>query len=465
MSEDLEVRTLPLPDGWPRVAKRAVLCAVSLAETAWIVIASRWLNCRQRARVEFAERLHIRDREARLREELRIKDARMAAIAPRNRPRYRPADRLAILELQAASGWSTAKTARAFMVDPDTVRQWRRTLDEEGAESLTRMPEPVNRYPQFLRMMVKRLKALCPAMGRRKLAEVLARAALHIAPTTVARMRDEEGVPPGEPPTEDGARRADQAAETAADGEPEPQPERVVTSKRPNHVGHVDLTVVPTFLGGFFSAVTGSLPTWFPFCWWLAVYQDHFSRRLQAFELFKCEPTSQTVQKFLARAFESAGAAPKHLIMDKGRQFDCDGFREFCGAHSIRYRYGAAGKKGSIAVIERLIRSIKDEFLRRIRIPLVVEAMHADIQSYADWYNEHRPHEYLRGRTPNEVYFDRPAANEAPRYETRLKYPRDGWVASPQAPVKGRRGARLDIEVTQYAGRPELPIVALRQVA
>jgi hypothetical protein len=37
-----------------------------------------------------------------LREELRIKDARMASIPPRRRPHYPPKERLAILELKAA---------------------------------------------------------------------------------------------------------------------------------------------------------------------------------------------------------------------------------------------------------------------------------------------------------------------------------------------------------------------------
>jgi hypothetical protein len=55
--------------------------------------------------------------------------------------------------------------------------------------------------------------------------------------------------------------------------------------------------------------------------------------------------------------------------------------------------------------------------------------------------------------------------NEAPRLETRLKYPRDAWGASPQAPVKGRRGVRVDIEVTLFEGRQHLPVVALKTVA
>ena len=175
------------------------------------------------------------------------------------------------------------------------------------------------------------------------------------------------------------------------------------------------MTVVPTVLGGFWSAVTGTLPTVFPFCWWLVVLQDHFSRRIQGFELFKREPASVMIRAFLDRAFEAAGTIPKHVIVDKGRQFDCEAFRAWCRGHGIRWRYGAAGKKGSIAVIERLIRTIKTECARVIRVPSNIQAMRAELDTYAAWHNGHRPHTHLGGRTPDEVCFDRKPANELPR--------------------------------------------------
>jgi hypothetical protein len=51
---------------------------------------------------------------ASLHEEVRIKDARMAMINPQRRPHYPPTQRLAILELKAARGWSLEQTARVF---------------------------------------------------------------------------------------------------------------------------------------------------------------------------------------------------------------------------------------------------------------------------------------------------------------------------------------------------------------
>jgi len=56
-----------------------------------------------------------------LAEELRIKDTRMQRIPPQRRPHYPPIERLAILELRAARGWSLAQTARRLLVTSLTV--------------------------------------------------------------------------------------------------------------------------------------------------------------------------------------------------------------------------------------------------------------------------------------------------------------------------------------------------------
>jgi hypothetical protein len=58
-------------------------------------------------------------------------------------------------------------------------------------------------------------------------------------------------------------------------------------------------------------------------------------------------------------------------------------------------------------------------------MPLRKQDLVRELAAYFDWYAEHRPHTHLRGRTPNEVYFGRRPANEVPRLEPRLKYPRD----------------------------------------
>jgi hypothetical protein len=56
-----------------------------------------------------------------LREEIRIKDARMEQLEAHRRPHYPPTARPAILELRAIRGWSLAQTARNFLISPLTI--------------------------------------------------------------------------------------------------------------------------------------------------------------------------------------------------------------------------------------------------------------------------------------------------------------------------------------------------------
>jgi transposase InsO family protein len=87
-----------------------------------------------------------------------------------------------------------------------------------------------------------------------------------------------------------------------------------------------------------------------PFCWWVAVVVDHFSRRAMGFAVFKQQPTSLQVRTFFGRLIATVGTAPKHLITDSGTQFTCDAFKPWCKQHGIRHRKGAVGQTGSIAV-------------------------------------------------------------------------------------------------------------------
>ena len=147
--------TIPLPKSWPAKVRSAMLHVVSLAKYAAIYTRSWAADC-SRARVRLrAERDRHQEDNALLREELRIKDARMASIPAHQRPFYRPPERLAILELKAARGWSLEQTAKRFFVCPKTVASWMKRLDEEGAKALVQLPVPVNKFPDFVRYAVK----------------------------------------------------------------------------------------------------------------------------------------------------------------------------------------------------------------------------------------------------------------------------------------------------------------------
>jgi len=275
---------------------------------------------------------------------------------------------------------------------------------------------------------------------------ILARAGLHLGSTTVQRMvTDKKTGPPADP------------------GDQTEQSDRIVTAKYPDHVHHTDLTVVPTSLGMWAAWTPFALPQVWPFCWWVAVVIDHFSRRAMGVMVFKKQPTSIQVRTFLGRLW--AKVKPKHLICDKGSQFWCDAFKVWCKHKGVEPRFGAIGKRGSIAVVERFIRTLKEECTRRIAVPLRREEMRKELLCHLDWYNEHRPHEFIVARTPNEAYHDRPAANETPRIEVRLNWPPEASCATPSAAIDGEPGQKIELVINYYAGRKHFPIIQLKRVA
>ena len=317
-------------------------------------------------------------------------------------------------------------------------------IDEQGPDALLQLHEPANKFPDFVRYTVQRLKTLSPSMGKVKIAETLCRAGLHLGVTTVGRILKED------PQT--------------APGDVAPSI-RVVTAKRPNHVWHVDLTAVPTSLGFWAPWLPFALPQCWPFGWWVAVVIDHYSRRVMGIATFRNNPTSVSIQSFLESAIVNASAAPKYVICDQGKQFWCDAFKDWCDRHNIKPRFGAVGQHGSIAIVERFILSLKNECTRIIVVPLRREALHQELTLFATCYDQTRPHSSLNGKTPHEVYHDLLPACHRPRFEPPARWPHTARCATPQVPVAGHCGARLRLDVRYYWGRTHLPIVALRRAA
>ena len=90
-------------------------------------------------------------------------------------------------------------------------------------------------------------------------------------------------------------------------------------------------------------------------------------------------------------------------------------------------------------MIERFFLSLKNECTRRLWVPLRHASFRRELSFYVEWFNEHRPHSSLEGRTPNEVYFARDGRSEEPT----------GQVVAIEA----------------FQSRPNLPIVRLVSAA
>ena len=441
--------SIPLPRNWSKHAKSALLHAIALARTALIEVWSGFENgplvsARQAARVARLEfRVGI------LQEELRIKDARLARIAPQKRPHYPPSERLAILQLRAAAGWNAAETARRFGLSAGTIASWTRRIDDAGPDALVQTKTPVNRFPDFVRELVGGLKPSLPGAGRRRVAAVLARAGLHLAPTTIRRiLQMRSKLPPPAPSS--GVPGAKSASATGA-------AKRVVTARYPHHVWHVDLSVVPTAFGFWVPWLPRSFALGWPFSYWIGVVLDHSSRAVVATLVVKTQPNAHLVCAMLDRAVAEAGKKPRHIISDQGAQFQND-YLAWCARNGALPRFGAIGQSGSIAVIERFFRSIKYEFLRCILVPWALPEMSLELDAYVRWYNTERPHSSLGGATPAERLKGGLAACELPGIEARTRYPLERTTGPPRERLRGKVAA----VVTHVEGRSLLPIIELR---
>ncbi len=185
MSRKTTPPTIPLPKNWTGHVKSAMLHVIALAQYA-LTYSRSWAADSINTRVlQAAEIDQLRQEVLRLKEENRIKDARMALIDPQQRPHYPPPERLSMLELRAARGWSLEQTARVFLVTGPPIASWTRRLDEEGPDALVQIPSPVNKFPEMVTAVVQRLKVLCSSMGKAQIAQTLARAGLHLGVTTV----------------------------------------------------------------------------------------------------------------------------------------------------------------------------------------------------------------------------------------------------------------------------------------
>ena len=112
----------------------------------------------------------------------------------------------------------------------------------------------------------------------------------------------------------------------------------------------------------------------------------------------------------------------------------------------IKPRFGAVGKQGSIAVLERFILTLKNECTRVILVPMRREAFRRDLSQFLVWYNEHRPHMALEGRTPEDVYRDVPSDRQEPPFDIKSK-------------------EKVTLRVDFHAGQRHLPVVTLKRAA
>ena len=417
-----------LPRKWPRLVSEAIVQISAMVHLGLSTALDRAGNSKRRLIREAAEAERTRIEVLLLKEELRIKDARLAQLRPSQRPHYPPTERLAILALQQARHWSNAQVAIAFLITAPTIAAWKRRIDDP---ELVRTKTPINRLPELVGHVVRTLKLVVPNAGKRRIAQTLARAGIAVAASSVARILNKPAppVPPSPGP---------------AKTKPRTTPKLV--ARRVHQYWNVDLTTMPV-LGGFqIPWLPWSLPPVWPFAIWVAVVMDRYSRAVVAHHFGLRPPSQEQICQLLTRAIGKAGSGPEAIITDQGVQFG-EAYRAWCKTHGIEPRYGALQKSNSIALIERFFRTLKSECLRVALVALRPKAMEVEIATYLRWYHVHRPHQGLQGRAPVELW---PGAE---------------IDARPRVRKRKRKRHRVDVEIVPFEGRTHLPVVRLRRAA
>ena len=314
-----------------------------------------------------------------MREAAEILGARWDKVPERHRPHYPPEQRFRILRVRSFLGLSQRETAAMFRVSVETIARWEMEAmspDGEGPHSsprpLVAPNPPVRRFADVVRTLVKMME-LAGFGGNDLIARTLARAGWKLSARTVGRIRREHWPAP----------RGPEAASTVP---------RAVRVKRPNHIWMVDLTDVK----GLFGLVTFKV----------AVVFDAFSRMPLSARVFSKEASATEIARLVSRTARRHGR-PAHFISDHARCFTGQTFRRKLKRLGVKQRFGAIGKKGSIALIERLWRTLKDTLGLRLIGPLVAEDLMVKVEIGLLHYAHFRPHQALGGATPAEVYFGR----------------------------------------------------------
>jgi transposase InsO family protein len=309
-------------------------------------------------------------------EQLAILREYLGSIEPLRRPRYTAPLRVDILAFRHRHGLSHQATARRFLIDRGTVCQWNVRADE------TPTPGLLDIGLRSAQQAVERaVRVIAPSLRDSLRSRMLA-ALLTVVQAATTRSRPGRKAPEARTSTQRPVRR--RAAPIAA--------------RRPNHYWMADLTVFPQM---------GSPDLH------LAAFIDVYSRRRLGQRLFVGQPSSEELAALLHQAGSRHGS-PRHFLPDQGGQFKGDAFASALEKLGCDHREGAVGQKGSIAIIERLWRTVKQALDIHNCPTLIPDLLAERVVVVFDWYDRLRPHQALGNATPAEIFGGAPRPGAAP---------------------------------------------------
>jgi len=134
---------------------------------------------------------------------------------------------------------------------------------------------------------------------------------------------------------------------------------------------------------------------------YLVAIMDWYSRYVVAWQLSNSLDVS-----FCLEALDQAltVATPEIFNSDQGTQFTSTQFVSRLQAETITISMDGRGRALDNIFVERLWRSLKYEevYLKDYE---TVDQAHRSIAAYFTFYNQERPHQSLKYRTPSELYY------------------------------------------------------------
>jgi putative transposase len=202
------------------------------------------------------------------------------------------------------------------------------------------------------------------------------------------------------------------------------KPYHLLRPERINRVWHLDLLSIWIL--------------WFRFT--VAAILDGFSRRLLCLRVYRRMPRARDMAALVRRVVKQFGK-PRFVITDHGTQFRRP-FRsaiQKMGIIPVQARVRAPYLNGKI---ERAFRTFR-VWWRLVLTGLTQRGIQRRLDDFGAWFNEHRPHSALQGRTPQEAW--------------------EGRILPEPVPIRARDQLQPQIEIRRrhYHGDPRLPVIEI----
>jgi len=298
--------------------------------------------------------------------------------------RFTPEEKLELIQLGRYSGLGFEKTLRLFGLKPSRVYLWIRNIEEAGFAALIDKPplpkrSPLKHTKQEEEIILNSVN-LHTHLNHRSLAHRIFRdKGIFVSESLVYRILKKHNLI-----------RPRRRFKIEATESWKRQP------TEPNQIWHIDISYIPC----------GRNEQGRILFWYLIVVLDGYSRYVISWDLFpdmSKERCYQVVDQALFLAQLPPDKRPR-LVSDNGKQFRARRSREFFKELlNIQQIFTRSHHPQTNGKIERLFETVKYEALYRNDYSSAEEARQILLEFF-DTYNNHRLHQSLGHRTPQEVY-------------------------------------------------------------